>query len=68
MKKHILKRINEKLEASNMAWADNYIVMKVNSGSEDEEAMKQFNLATQNMKKIEATIDTLTQLLKTEEK
>lgn len=64
MQKHILKRLQEKLNEQYIQWADNYVGKLYQSTKDTPQAKDQVVIAEGNMKMCEETIEILKGLLK----
>lgn len=68
MKKYIIQKIKETIEAKKAEWAQNYVASKFQGTLTSPEAKKQVDSAKHNMETIESTISFLNLLLKEETK
>ena len=68
MKKYIIVKIKEMIEAKNLEWAQNYVAQKFQATLTSPEAKKQAESAKHNMDTIQSTLGFLKALLKDETK
>lgn len=66
MKKFIIRKIEENIDAYRMDWAHQYYVMRYQEQFDTAESKKQVEAAKQNMLEIQAKIDFAEKLLKLE--